>query len=84
MELQGAGDAELTSSAYLKVRGGTIVGENNGGFSVRSNGSGGDVTRNLISASNGGDVTNRAYDENYSNVRAVHIDSRRAALYDLP
>jgi hypothetical protein len=52
---------ELTSSAYLKVRGGDNQ-NNGGGVSARSNGSAGDITRTLMSMSNGGDATNRMYE----------------------
>jgi hypothetical protein len=32
----------------------------------------------------GGDMTNRISDQVYKNEKPIHIDSRRAALYDLP
>jgi hypothetical protein len=53
-------NTELTSSAYLKVRG--VDDPNGGGISARSNGSAGDVTRAYNAIQEPGDETNRIYD----------------------
>jgi hypothetical protein len=76
-------NTEITSSGYLKLRGADEP-EANGGVSARSNESAGDATRTLVSASNGGDGTNRVYEQVYNNEKPPHINQRRAALYDLP
>jgi hypothetical protein len=54
------------------------------GVSARSNWGSGNVSGTLVSVSNAGDVTNRVYEQVYTNERPAPISQRRAALYDLP
>ena len=77
-------NTEITSSGYLRLRGGPDAQQNNGGVSARSNGSAGDITRTLISVSHGDEVGNMIYEEGFIHEKPKHISHRTAALYDLP